>query len=267
MIREIEQAWKDEADAANMAALEAANADSALRTESIGATDTTGAAPVEGAQPLALGVNVEQVTAATTALELMRTTMAALTAGTATFGETFSAVAENIVANGTLLQNVALAAGEAMQGYADQGGSSLKELALTAAAASAKIVRGFIQEGVARAAASALEAVPFPFNIIAAGAAGAIAGTLFNKLISSIGIPAHAKGTRDAPGGLSLVGERGPELIQLPRHSRVFPAHETNSMLKNAETPGVSMSGEFSVRGTDLVLILDRVQQNQKRTR
>jgi TP901 family phage tail tape measure protein len=38
---------------------------------------------------------------------------------------------------------------------------------------------------------------------------------------------AHAMGTNYAKGGLSLVGERGPELVNLPRGSRVYP----NNML------------------------------------
>lgn len=38
-------------------------------------------------------------------------------------------------------------------------------------------------------------------------------------------IPAHANGTSFAPGGLSLVGERGPELVSLPRGSQVIPNH------------------------------------------
>ena len=34
---------------------------------------------------------------------------------------------------------------------------------------------------------------------------------------------AYASGTDFAPGGLALVGERGPEIVELPRGSRVFP--------------------------------------------
>ena len=36
--------------------------------------------------------------------------------------------------------------------------------------------------------------------------------------------PAFATGTSDAPGGLSLVGEKGPEYVSLPKGSRVFTA-------------------------------------------
>lgn len=41
---------------------------------------------------------------------------------------------------------------------------------------------------------------------------------------------AYAEGTSFAPGGLSLVGERGPELVNLPRGAKVTP----NSMLSSA---------------------------------
>jgi hypothetical protein len=37
------------------------------------------------------------------------------------------------------------------------------------------------------------------------------------------GIPGFANGTNFAPGGLAMVGERGPELVNLPRGSQVIP--------------------------------------------
>jgi hypothetical protein len=44
-------------------------------------------------------------------------------------------------------------------------------------------------------------------------------------------IPDFAGGTSHAPGGLALVGERGPELVHLPRGSQVHTATETRGML------------------------------------
>lgn len=46
--------------------------------------------------------------------------------------------------------------------------------------------------------------------------------------------PAYANGTSYAVGGLSLVGEQGPELMQVPRGARITPAGETRSMLASA---------------------------------
>jgi hypothetical protein len=48
---------------------------------------------------------------------------------------------------------------------------------------------------------------------------------------SADGGPAHAAGTLAAPGGLSLVGERGPELVSLPRGAGVLSALDTRGLL------------------------------------
>lgn len=42
--------------------------------------------------------------------------------------------------------------------------------------------------------------------------------------------PLFANGTVNAPGGMAWVGERGPELVNLPRGSQVIPAHRAQSM-------------------------------------
>lgn len=47
---------------------------------------------------------------------------------------------------------------------------------------------------------------------------------------SLFGVPGFAKGTNFAPGGLAIVGEKGPELVNLPRGSQVVPNHELKGM-------------------------------------
>jgi tape measure domain-containing protein len=50
----------------------------------------------------------------------------------------------------------------------------------------------------------------------------------------AIGMNKHASGTNFAPGGLSIVGEKGPELLNLPRGTQVG----ANNLLRNAlQTP------------------------------
>lgn len=54
-------------------------------------------------------------------------------------------------------------------------------------------------------------------------------GLFGNKLAANINaprIPGNANGTAYHPGGLMMVGERGPEILQAPRGSRVVPNHE-----------------------------------------
>lgn len=45
------------------------------------------------------------------------------------------------------------------------------------------------------------------------------------------GIGLYADGTSYAPGGLSVVGERGPELVKLPRGSQVFDTNRSARMM------------------------------------
>lgn len=53
-------------------------------------------------------------------------------------------------------------------------------------------------------------------------------GGLFSGGLGGL-IPGFAGGTNFAPGGLSLVGERGPELVNLPRGSQVIPNNALGS--------------------------------------
>lgn len=49
-----------------------------------------------------------------------------------------------------------------------------------------------------------------------------------------LSFPMFASGTNSAPGGLSIVGEKGPELVNLPRGAQVFNAGQTQGMLSGA---------------------------------
>lgn len=55
-------------------------------------------------------------------------------------------------------------------------------------------------------------------------------------------IPGFAAGTLSAPGGLAVVGERGPELVSLPKGARVYPNSQTNDVLS-----GVTQYNTFNV--------------------
>ncbi|ABA04876.1 hypothetical protein Nwi_1615 [Nitrobacter winogradskyi Nb-255] len=58
-------------------------------------------------------------------------------------------------------------------------------------------------------------------NLMGGGGSG---GGILSALI-----PKFANGTDNAPGGLAIVGERGPELVNLPRGSQVIPHHQIGS--------------------------------------
>jgi len=86
-----------------------------------------------------------------------------------------------------------------------------------------------------------------PFAAIAAG----VALVALGSLIQSVTTPQNrfAVGTRNAPGGMALVGERGPEMINLPRGSQVIPAAQTSNMLGGVGK-GIEIYG--ILRGQDI---------------
>ena len=64
------------------------------------------------------------------------------------------------------------------------------------------------------------------------------------------------------------MGEIGPELIELPRGSKVHTNQATNRMIgQMAGANNIMLSGEFRVQGTDLVLAYERTKAKNERYR
>jgi hypothetical protein len=72
-----------------------------------------------------------------------------------------------------------------------------------------------------------------------------------------------AVGTHYAPGGAAWVGENGPELINLPRGSRVTPAAESRRMVGQATGPSVVVINTFDMNGA--VVTDDLLYQMQEK--
>lgn len=69
---------------------------------------------------------------------------------------------------------------------------------------------------------------------LASGKGGGLPGLVgrgISDVGSFLGIGGHALGTGFAPGGWSLVGERGPELMRVPWGASIIPARQTQRML------------------------------------
>lgn len=60
-------------------------------------------------------------------------------------------------------------------------------------------------------------------------------------------IPKLAKGTNSFGGGLAMVGERGPELVHLPRGSQVTPHNESARMLRGGYAAGDTFAPVINV--------------------
>lgn len=74
---------------------------------------------------------------------------------------------------------------------------------------------------------------------------GSAGGGILGSLFGGFKIPGFATGTNYAPGGLAWVGERGPELVNLPRGSQVIPNH-----MLGAGGGGVNVPIEINIDAT-----------------
>ena len=92
------------------------------------------------------------------------------------------------------------------------------------------------------------------FGAAAPQATAAAAGTSTGLLGSLVAmLPHFATGTDDAPGGLSLVGEKGPELVNLPGGAGVTPNNVLSSIGKMnpsaMQRPTSNQTVNFDLRG------------------
>jgi len=100
------------------------------------------------------------------------------------------------------------------------------------------VIGNLIKLTVASAITSAFKSSPNP--LLGAGLAaigGALAAGIFKRLV---GAAKFAQGTLSAPGGLSLVGEEGPELLNVPTRSGIRIAAKHAGAVQDAIGRAVS---------------------------
>jgi hypothetical protein len=90
------------------------------------------------------------------------------------------------------------------------------------------------------------------FNALRNAAAGGIQSV--TSTLHNLKIPGFATGVENFSGGLAVVGERGPELVNLPRGSDVIPNGQVGS-----QTINVSFSGVFTGNEADMRKLAERV--------
>jgi hypothetical protein len=97
---------------------------------------------------------------------------------------------------------------------------------------------------------------------------GPIAGAIGSLFGGSAGeplniLPKFASGTDFAPGGMALVGEKGPEIVNLPRGSRVIPNDVARQMGGGAS---VTFAPVIDARGADVAAVarLEQVVARQQ---
>ncbi len=81
------------------------------------------------------------------------------------------------------------------------------------------------------------------------GAVAAAAVAALKKAFAGLGIPGFAKGTKNAPKGMAIVGEEGPELVYFNGGETVVPADQTADMAKPIEAEGAEPTGNVTNNG------------------
>lgn len=83
------------------------------------------------------------------------------------------------------------------------------------------------------------------FSSFFGGTSGPTTVTGLGAGTGGLSFPMFASGTKSAPGGLAIVGEKGPELVNLPRGAEVIPNHEL---------PGAMGGTNVTVEGATVVV-------------
>lgn len=130
---------------------------------------------------------------------------------------------------------------------------------LTAAGAVKVLTRAMALLGIA-SSATPLGAIAAIAGLVVAG--GTYLYKKFNKPeeTATNNVPKYALGTNDAKGGLSLVGERGPELVNIPQGSQVVPTEKTKELLSQKNTvSGDNINITINSTGADIDDIIDKL--------
>ena len=90
-----------------------------------------------------------------------------------------------------------------------------------------------------------------PLVAIGAGVALVALGSAITKSVSKLGdskMPGFATGVQNFKGGLAVVGERGPEVVNLPQGADVIPNHKSKGMFGG----GGAYIADIVLRGEDI---------------
>lgn len=122
----------------------------------------------------------------------------------------------------------------------EMGADALVSIAEGSTKAEDAIKRLAVQLALAAAQAALLGSGPLAGLFGGGGLFGGAATSAFVPgILSGARVGLFAKGTNSAPGGLAIVGEEGPELVNLPRGAQVIPNDITRGILNGPRVPSV----------------------------
>lgn len=157
---------------------------------------------------------------------------------------------------GVIAVNAIESVGGVLADLVTTGKANFGELVKSVLVGIGKMIQGLLLQAIASQIAAGSKA-GLPGLILAAVGTAAV-----TALFAKLKVPAYAKGTNYASGGLSLVGEKGAELVNLPRGSQVIPNKQTQQLLSGGNTSlDITINGVF--RGEDLFYQLAEVNRRR----
>lgn len=173
----------------------------------------------------------EQLRGLTQTLENARRTAAALTLELATPPAAVAALTTTLAT----VPPSARAAAAGLREVSDAASQMQSQISAGADAATSlfSAIRG--GEGAARQALARIIAqiAEAQFRAAMISAAGSGGGLL--RIVGNLLMPGNARGTPSWRGGLTMVGEDGPEMVNLPQGTRISSAQSTEAMLRGGQ--------------------------------
>lgn len=176
----------------------------------------------------------------------------------------FASIGESLVNGGNIFAAAGKAVLNTIAGFLGEMGTMLIKKGVATVAAG--IALNMIIPG------SGAKEVAGGLALIAAGGALAVSGGIGSALVSGSGgsskkdkgLPQFAMGVQNFGGGLAIVGERGPEVVNLPTGADVIPNHKVMQSITGGGNTQI-MIPEVRLSGQDIFIAFKRTERNNKR--
>lgn len=192
-----------------------------------------------------------------------------VTRGNQSLGTSFKHLGKSIKDNigNALVESISdwLAKKAAM--YATDFAMFLANVVKTKAVTQAAQTESIVQAETTGSAIAAANAPAAGLASIASWGGAAVAGGAALIATMALASSYHATGTEYAYGGLTMVGERGPELVNLPRGSQVINNDKTNALVGGGDTHYNITLNNTGVTPKQVVRELKMYDRENKRTR
>ncbi len=179
--------------------------------------------------------------------EALRVEVARLAAGTNLVGREFEKIAESAFAD--FLTDVATGAKTAKEAFLDMEKAIVASVSRIAAQNLAEKLFGGSASGGTTTGNNWLDLLlSIGLRFLGVNTGGGLGYGTAGSVIPPGPYP-YANGTAFHPGGWAMVGERGPELLQLPRGSAVVPNHQLAKMGGSSVTVHQTINVQGTVDG------------------